>query len=109
MAERARLEELRVSAQELGAEARLRSGEVAEAVSELTALRVHNPLRERVHANLMRALCADGRTADALQVYRNTRTTLQTELGVEPSTELRQLQRSILRGALEDRPDAPRT
>ena len=102
-AERARLTELHTSAEELTAEAKLRSGDVAEAVSELTALTIRNPLRERTHATLMRALSADGRKADALRVYSMARETLQSELGVEPCSELRRVQHDILVGNL-DRP-----
>jgi hypothetical protein len=45
----------------------------------------------------MLALYRSGRQADALEEYRRTRETLVDELGIEPSEELQELQRAILR------------
>ena len=44
----------------------------------------------------MLALYRSGRQADALDAYRETRTTLVEELGLEPGEELGELQRRIL-------------
>ncbi|WP_027343055.1 BTAD domain-containing putative transcriptional regulator [Hamadaea tsunoensis] len=52
--------------------------------------------RERMLAQLMIALYRAGRQADALSVYRRTRTTLVEELGLDPSRELQDLERAIL-------------
>jgi DNA-binding SARP family transcriptional activator len=100
-AERARLDELRIGAEELAAEIKLRDGNVVDAVSELTALTMRNPFRENAHANLMRALSGAGRKAEALRVYGAVRHKLMSELGVEPCSELRGLQLQILEGALD--------
>ena len=55
------------------------------------------PLREGLHAQRMLALYRDGRQAEALAAYRQVRMTLDKELGVEPSPELRSLHERILR------------
>ena len=45
----------------------------------------------------MQALYGAGRQADALEVYRATRERFDSELGIEPSPFLRELERAILR------------
>ncbi|MFI6318150.1 BTAD domain-containing putative transcriptional regulator [Nonomuraea sp. NPDC050556] len=94
--ERQRLEERRLAVHELHMEAELAAGEHARAVPELTALVTAHPLRERFRAQLMLALYRSGRQAAALQVYSETRALLVAELGIEPGTELRELERMIL-------------
>ena len=94
--EAARLEELRLAAQEALAELRLAGGGHAELVGELEALVAAHPLRERPRGQLMLALYRSGRQADALRVYGETRATLAEELGIDPSPELQRLQRAIL-------------
>jgi DNA-binding SARP family transcriptional activator len=96
-AEIVRLEELRLRALELNLEAGLVLGRHRELVGELEALVRENPLRERLRAALMRALYGTGRQAEALEVYRQTRTMLVDELGIEPSPALQELERAILR------------
>jgi DNA-binding SARP family transcriptional activator len=96
-AEIVRLEELHLRALELRLEAELALGRHRELVGELEALVRQNPLRERLRAALMRALYGAGRQAEALEVYRQTRTMLVDELGIEPSPALQELERAILR------------
>jgi DNA-binding SARP family transcriptional activator len=96
-AEILRLEELRLGALELRFDADLALGRDAELVPELEALVVEHPLRERLRAQLMRALYASGRQADALAVYRETRALLVDELGIEPTPALQELEKAILR------------
>jgi DNA-binding SARP family transcriptional activator len=103
----ARLEELRVAALELRIEADLALGADAQLVGELKGLVAEHPLRERLRAQLMLALYRQGRQAEALEVYRQTRETLTTELGIEPGTALRELHRSILRQEAPLAPAAP--
>ena len=91
------LEELRLRALELRLEADLALGRHRELVGELEALVRENPLRERLRAALMHALYGAGRQAEALEVYRQTRTMLVDELGIEPSPALQELERAILR------------
>ncbi len=92
-----RLTELRLTATEERIDADLAAGRHAELVSELDGLVAVHPLRERVHAQLMRALYRSGRQGDALAAYQRARQILDDELGVEPSPELRELERAILR------------
>lgn len=93
--EAARLEELRLDALEAKFEAELRSGEQADLVSELEAFVATNPLREHARAQLMRALYASGRQAEALDAY-GVGYRLLAGQGLEPGAELRHAQASIL-------------
>lgn len=93
----ARLDELRALAVEDRIEADLRLGRHNELVAELEALVDASPLRERLRAQQMLALYRSGRQADALEAYRRARETLVDELGLDPSTELRELEAAILR------------
>ena len=95
-AEISRLEELRLGAIEDRIEAELAVGGAAGLVPELEALVASHPLRERLRGALMLALYRSGRQADALSVYRDGRTLLRDELGLEPSAELRDLEARIL-------------
>jgi YVTN family beta-propeller protein len=95
-AETARLEELRAGVVEDRIEADLALGRQAHVISELEALVAADPLRERVHQQLMIALYRCGRQADALAAYQHARRTLAEELGIEPCQPLRQLERAIL-------------
>jgi DNA-binding SARP family transcriptional activator/CBS domain-containing protein len=92
-----RLEELRLGALEQRFEADLALGRHTDLVAELEALVREHPLRERLRGQLMRALYGSGRQADALAVYRETRSLLVDELGIEPSTALQDLEKAILR------------
>ncbi len=97
VAARARLEELRLVALEDRARAGLALGRHATVAAELDALTAAHPLRERLWALRALALTRSGRQADALDVLRTVRDVLDTELGLEPGTELRDLQTAILR------------
>ena len=92
----ARLEELRTAAPGGAVQAELELGRT-QLVGELEALVAEHPLRERLRGQLMLALYRSGRQAEALDAYRQARETLVEELGIEPSTELQQLEQSILR------------
>jgi DNA-binding SARP family transcriptional activator len=92
-----RLEELRLAARELQAQAALARGGDPELVPQLTALINEHPYRERPHALLMRALAAAGRQAEALEVFATIRARLADELGIEPGAELRTAQTAVLR------------
>jgi DNA-binding SARP family transcriptional activator/Flp pilus assembly protein TadD len=95
-AEADRLQESRAGAEELYAEACLACGRYAEVVPRLRRLLADHPLREKLWALLMRALCGAGRQAEALEVYDQARKMISEELGVDPGAELRQLYQQIL-------------
>ncbi|MEW2354975.1 BTAD domain-containing putative transcriptional regulator [Spirillospora sp. NPDC029432] len=92
----ARLEEERLTALDDLAEARLALGEHHALVAELGDLAVRHPLRERLQANLIRALYRSGRQHEALEGYRRLRDRLREELGLDPSPELAALHQAIL-------------
>jgi YVTN family beta-propeller protein len=94
--ETARLEELRLTALEARIEADLADGRHAALVPELEALARDHPARERLLGQLMLALYRSGRQSEALESYQNARRALAEELGLEPSRDLRALQRAIL-------------
>ncbi|MFF3409846.1 BTAD domain-containing putative transcriptional regulator [Streptomyces sp. NPDC002742] len=95
----ARLDQLRLAAFQDRVDADLAVGGGPELVPELRELIGSHPLGERLYGQLMRALHADGRPAEALAVYEEARRTLATELGADPSPELSALHRELLRGA----------
>jgi predicted ATPase/DNA-binding SARP family transcriptional activator len=95
-AEIAQLSERLLSAMENRIDADLELGGGSELVDELEGLVAAHPLRERLRAQLMLALYRAGRQADALEAYREARRMLRGELGLEPSEELRSLERRIL-------------
>uniref|UniRef100_A0AAU2UXB2 LuxR C-terminal-related transcriptional regulator n=1 Tax=Streptomyces sp. NBC_00003 TaxID=2903608 RepID=A0AAU2UXB2_9ACTN len=96
--ERLRLAERRTSLTLRKLDLQLRLGRHSEAVGELWALATARPLDEPVGAMLMRALCLNGRQADALSVFERTRRRLADELGVAPSRLLRRTHRAIMHG-----------
>ena len=93
----AQLEELRVNCREELVEAQLALGRHAGVVQDLEALIAEHPLRERPRGQLMLALYRCGRQAEALDAYQQARHMLVEKLGIEPSTELRELEHGILR------------
>jgi DNA-binding SARP family transcriptional activator len=97
IAERARLEELRLVALEDRAVARLALGQHATLAAELEALTAEHPLRERLWTLRVLALAGGGRQADALDALRRVRQVLADELGLDPGTTLRELETAVLR------------
>ncbi|MGI9644197.1 MAG: BTAD domain-containing putative transcriptional regulator [Ilumatobacteraceae bacterium] len=94
--ERARLDEMRGALIELEAEALVRSGRAAEAIGRLEALRADQPLRERTVEWLMRAYVSTGRKTEGLDAFRALREELVEQKGLDPSPELRELERAII-------------
>ncbi|MFD4263033.1 BTAD domain-containing putative transcriptional regulator [Streptomyces sp. NPDC058534] len=99
-----RLEESRLCALDQRIEADLRLGRHRELLSELTVLVNRHRMHESLHGQFMVALHRSGRRGEALTVYQRLRATLVHELGLEPSTTISRLQRSILTAAAETVP-----
>lgn len=91
-----RLEELRLVAQERLVDAELACGRAGEAIARLETLTSAEPLRESFRAQLMLALYRTGRQVDALRAFREYRSTLADEIGLDPSPSLVELERRIL-------------
>jgi predicted ATPase/DNA-binding SARP family transcriptional activator len=95
-----RLENIRAAAVLDRVEADLALGDDATLIAELRALASADPLAERPHALLMRALYAAGQQAEALAVYARAKEALADQLGVDPSPELERTHLAILRQQL---------
>ena len=92
--ERARMNELRLSAEERRGALSLVLGQLR--IGEPERLAAEQPLREARWVLLMRSQVMAGRQADALRSYTKARTLLQSELGLDPSPALRELERRVL-------------
>jgi DNA-binding SARP family transcriptional activator len=91
-----RLEELHVAALGERVDCELKRGRHAQLVGELEALTATYRLHERFWAQLMLALYRSGRQSDALDAYRRVRRRLNEQVGLEPNSALRHLERAIL-------------
>ncbi|MEW2445814.1 AfsR/SARP family transcriptional regulator [Micromonospora marina] len=106
------LDEQRLATLEGCVDIELRLRMAPDLVDELTEAVERNPLRERLRGQLMLALSAVGRQADALAVYREGRRIYAEELGIEPGAALQELHQRVLAGDLalggpESRATAP--
>lgn len=95
-AEIRRLERLREIAVEARIDADLALGRHTVVLGELEALAAEHPFNEGFRARHMIALYRDGRQAEALRAYAQTRELLVSELGVDPSSELQAVEERIL-------------
>ncbi|MGW4232947.1 ATP-binding protein [Streptomyces sp. NPDC004980] len=91
-----RAEAHRLTAVQQRVEADLRRGDRAGLVPELRELTAAHPYHEPLHAQLLRALRAEGRQADALVAYEEARRALADGLGTDPGPELTALHREFL-------------
>jgi WD40 repeat protein/DNA-binding SARP family transcriptional activator len=96
VAEAARLDDLRLEAQETRIEGLLAAGVQARAIAELEALIARHPWRESLWGLLMLAFYREGRQAEALRSYQRVREILADELGLDPSPELVKLHQRLL-------------
>ncbi|MFE2274769.1 BTAD domain-containing putative transcriptional regulator, partial [Streptomyces lavendulae] len=94
--ETTRLEQLRLTAVEVHAEARLLLGADEEVAADLDGEARRHPTRERLVGHLMTALSRLGRQAEALEAYERTRVHLSEEFGVEADAELRRIRTALL-------------
>ncbi|WP_405993694.1 AfsR/SARP family transcriptional regulator [Streptomyces sp. NBC_00986] len=94
--EASRLAELRVVAQEETFGLHLELGRADRTIAPLLAHVAAHPLRERPRGQLMTALVRTGRVSDALRTYREGRTVLREELGIDPGPELQALHQAAL-------------
>ncbi|SFH63276.1 AfsR/SARP family transcriptional regulator [Amycolatopsis regifaucium] len=92
----ARLTESRLAVSEQRLRARIELGRTAEAVAELRGLVTEHPLREELWQQLIVALRADGRMADAIEAYETAEKVLAEELGTEPGPRLREVRASLV-------------
>lgn len=95
--ERARLQQLRLSAVENALELELALGRHEEVAAHAAELVEQHPVSERFWSALVLSLYRSGRQVDALQAYERCRRLLDDEYGVEPSAALRELEVAILR------------
>jgi DNA-binding SARP family transcriptional activator/tetratricopeptide (TPR) repeat protein len=91
-----RLEEERRAVVEECIDLELDRGHHHEVIGELRGLVAAHPLQEKLYRQLMLALYRDGRQAEALAAYREARRVLVDQHGLDPSEELRTLERAIL-------------
>jgi len=92
----ARIEELRLTALEERIDAELALGRHDAILGEIEALATRYPMRERLRRQQMTALYRAGRQREALRVYQEARLELVEDYGLEPSAELRALERMII-------------
>ena len=95
--ESARLEELRMDAEELFVAAEMGAGHARAMLEHARTLVARAPFRERRWVLLATALHQSGRQADALGAVKRARTILAEELGLDPGRELADLEALLLR------------
>ena len=95
--EAAGLDEIRSGAMENRITALLALGRLAPALADVVSLRNAQPYRDHGCWLHMLALHRAGRSAEALEVFADHTRRLDTDLGLEPSVEIRELQGAILR------------
>ena len=93
-----RMQELRTVAVEDLGEVLIELGRSTEAVPLLEAHVVEHPFRERPVALLMRALAAAGRVTESLRWFQRFRSSMREQIGIEPTSALRELEAELLGG-----------
>ncbi|MFT4866623.1 MAG: DNA-binding SARP family transcriptional activator [Ilumatobacter sp.] len=90
-----RLDDAHVAAIELQLDIALADGRHAEVAPQLAQLTREHPLREELWARRVLALYRSGRQSEALRAFHDARESL-AEVGLEPGTELRELEQQII-------------
>ncbi len=93
---RRRLQEVESRFVDMLYDAELAAGNHLAIIAELEEHVARQPLRERLWAQLARALAASGRQSDALQALSRARLVLATEVGLSPGPQITALERAIL-------------
>lgn len=93
----AAIEDRRLQANELLADADLALGRHAQVLASVEPLIREHPYRERLRVQQILALYREGRQKEALDAYRAARAAFVEELGIEPGPELQDLERAVLR------------
>ncbi|MGI9644105.1 MAG: protein kinase domain-containing protein, partial [Ilumatobacteraceae bacterium] len=96
-----RATEMQVGLRELRAELLLALGRSADVVADMNALSREHPYRDGPRALQMQALYHAGRQAEALRVFQEFRRLLIEEVGLDPSSELIDLDRQIATNSLD--------
>ncbi len=102
-AEAVALDELKLRLLDDLLDARLELGERDVVIAATSAARAA-PLRERTALLLVRALAADGRTADAMAAAQEYRHRLADETGLDPGAALADLEQRVASGTLARAP-----
>lgn len=90
-------------------DAQVQLGRGPDVLAQLHELVEIDPLQERLVGLLMQALYDDGRQAEALALYEQTRRLLSTRLGADPSPALQEVHARMLRGEQRTPPPSVRT
>ena len=89
--ERERLRQTRIHALEALSRQLTKAGLYGDAIDAALSAIAAEPLRESAHAALIQAYLAEGNPSEATREFNNYARLLKTDLGLEPSTSLRQL------------------
>jgi DNA-binding SARP family transcriptional activator len=92
------LNELRNFALDELADTEIKLGRHEEVIAMLEGAAASFPLRERTHRLLMTALQQSGRRAEALRIYQTYRSRLDSDIGLAPGDEIRNLEHLIASG-----------
>ncbi|OLF15015.1 AfsR/SARP family transcriptional regulator [Actinophytocola xanthii] len=92
------LQQLRHEALVEWADVEIRLGRPRRVIDQLRQAVFDSPFSEPLVAHLMLALHADGRSAEALQVFEGTRRQLADDMGTDPAPSLQEVHRDILQG-----------
>jgi DNA-binding SARP family transcriptional activator len=100
----ARLESLKIAVVVRRIDAQFALGLHDEAIPQLETLIREQPFRAHLRAKLMVALDRAGREADARDAYRSARQALIEAVGIEPDTDLRDIEQALLSKAEDKAP-----
>ncbi|MFI1483858.1 BTAD domain-containing putative transcriptional regulator [Streptomyces sp. NPDC020747] len=91
------LEEERAAAVEVRALIDVGLGRYNEAIAQLSELVDRDPFREDLYVSLMKAYYAEGRQADAIQVFHRAKDILREQIGISPGERMTSVMQAILR------------